>query len=408
MNTSRSKPLVTRFINCKIFRDGKFIDDDLWVHNGIIVDPRIYFYRGSPDKTIDCKGLKIVPGLIDVQINGAFGIDFTTLCTNYPDTFQETLHKIARGLFQYGVTAFCPTIVTSELNAYPTIIKNFKKFAGNKDNGATNLGLHLEGPFINPNKAGAHSHEFIQSSSNYMSIFECNPKHSNIAIVTVAPELDNAMVVIKTLSGNGIVVSMGHSTATFDEGVKGLHMGAKMITHLFNAMGTVQSREPGLIGLISSDVVHCQVKLGGHKELFYSLIVDGFHVHPAVLRMAHSAHPKGSILVTDAIAAMGLLPGEYHLGNVNINVSENNCATVLGTNILAGSVTPMNKCVQQFSKIVGLCAAIESATLHPAQLLGIQKNKGTLSIGSDADFIIINDEITIYSTYIAGEETWHQ
>ena len=156
--------------------------------------------------------------------------------------------------------------------------------------GATNLGLHLEGPFISKEKPGAHPVQFIQEHiQSFDTVLKCYGSLEHVAIVTLAPELEHASDTIAGLTERGIVVSMGHSNAHIADGERGLASGAKLLTHLFNAMSAFHHRDPGLVGLLAIDDV-----LHGAKTLHYGLIVDGFHTHPAALRIAHAAHPDGT------------------------------------------------------------------------------------------------------------------
>lgn len=223
----------------------------------------------------------------------------------------------------------------------------------------------------------------------------------NVAMVTIAPEIPGALEVIAELHGKGIVVSLGHSAATLAVAEAAVANGAKCITHLFNAMNPFHHRDPHIMGLLASD----QIPSG--TTMFYGLIADGIHTHPTALRIAHRLHPRGAVLVTDATAPMGLPPGIYPLGCQTVEV-KNNRAVIAGTDLLCGSIATLDQCVRYFLQSTGcsLVEALEAATLHPAQLLGITSKKGTLDSDTDADFILLDDELNVRATYIAGELVW--
>lgn len=388
-----------KYMNCRLIRDGDLIEDDLWVRDGIIVNPEYIFFseKVTADVTVDCDGAILCPGFIDVQINGALGVDFSV----NTDNIEEGVAKVAKGILEHGVTSFCPTIVTSSESTYKQIVSRVKKKNGSKE-GAGVLGLHLEGPFISKEKKGAHDVNLIQTFDNGMvdltKIY--GEDLTNVAIVTLAPELAKSGEVIKELVERGIKVSVGHSVANLIQGEEAVLQGATFITHLFNAMLPFHHRDPGLIGLLTSKKVPTDVP-------YYGVISDGIHTHPAALRIAHRVDPKGMVLVTDAIAGAGLPEGEHRFGSQTMEIKGNR-AVIKGTQTLCGSIATMDMCVQHLRKstLCGTVRALEAASLHPAKLLGISDKKGTLNFDSDADFIVLNDDLVVLATYIAGECVW--
>nr|XP_013795380.1 PREDICTED: putative N-acetylglucosamine-6-phosphate deacetylase isoform X2 [Apteryx mantelli mantelli] len=196
---------------------------------------------------------------------------------------------------------------------------------------------------------------------------------------------------------------LGHSVANLSQAEEAVQHGATFITHLFNAMLPFHHRDPGIVGLLTSD------KIPAGRRVFYGMISDGIHTNPAALRIAHRAHPKGLVLVTDAIAGMGLAPGRHTLGQQVVEIDGLN-TYIAGTKTLSGSVATMDACVRHFLEATGCSVetALEAASLHPAQLLGIEHKKGTLNYDSDADFLMLNDSLYVQATYIAGEQVWRQ
>ncbi|XP_074108969.1 N-acetylglucosamine-6-phosphate deacetylase isoform X2 [Cotesia typhae] len=387
---------LQQFFNCRLLRDGKLINDNLWVRNGIIVDPEKLFFdeKVKADESIDCYNAIISPGYIDIQINGGFGVDFSYNV----DNIEDGISKVAKQLLAHGVTSFCPTLVTSSPETYHKILPKIKKSPGGK-HGATVLGVHVEGPFISPTKKGAHQEIYIkQLNKGFQSIVDVYGSLENICYLTLAPELDNSSEVIKALCERNIKVSLGHSVANLNQGENAVKSGASLITHLFNAMLPFHHRDPGLVGLLTSD------QIPPSKKVYFGIISDGVHTHPAALRIAHRTHPEGLILVTDAISALGLQEGVHRLGQLNIEIKSNQ-AYIANTNTLCGSIAPMTECVKFFKEATGCSTvnALEAATLHPAQALEIHSQKGTLNFGADADFLLLNENLDLVSTWIAGE-----
>ncbi|XP_049937574.1 N-acetylglucosamine-6-phosphate deacetylase [Schistocerca serialis cubense] len=387
---------LLQFVNCSILRNHEIIREDIWVRDGKIVNPEKMFFdeKISADVQIDCRGALISPGFIELQINGGFGVDFSC---DFEDV-EEGLRVVAKGILAHGVTSFCPTVVTSPAHVYDKVLPRLKKQAGGPK-GATILGVHVEGPFINPLKKGAHPEQFIKTfEKGFDSVLETYGCLDNVRIVTVAPELEKAPEVIEKFVERGITVSLGHSMASLGEGEAAVKHGASFITHLFNAMLPFHHRDPGLVGLLASDAVP------DDHVVYFGIISDGIHTHPAALRIAHRTHPKGLVLVTDAISALGLEEGMHQLGQLSVEVKAG-CAYIAGTDTLCGSIATMSECVKFFKEATScsIVEALEAATLHPAKALGIDQTKGSLHFGADADFIFLGKDMDLWSTWISGE-----
>lgn len=301
--------------------------------------------------------------------------------------------------FFTGVTSYCPTLVTSPPEVYAAILPWLYPRRGGQA-GAEIIGAHVEGPFISKRKKGAHKPEFIRDmAAGLRDVQEVYGQGlSNVKIITLAPELDPEGDVVQKCAQRGITISLGHSEATLSQGEIAVQNGARLITHLFNAMTSFHHRDPGLLGLLTSK------KLQGHP-LFYGIIADGIHTHPAALRVAYRTNYPALCLVTDAITALGFSDGIYNLGEATIRVTGER-AVIDGTDTLCGAITSLFKAVQKLIKGARctLEEALEAASFHPAQALGIEHSKGTLDYGSDADFIILDtSEMKLLSTWIAGE-----
>ncbi|XP_024081219.1 N-acetylglucosamine-6-phosphate deacetylase isoform X2 [Cimex lectularius] len=354
--------IITKFTNCRILRDHKIFWEDLWVRDGKVIDPLKLFYveKKHYDRVVDLEGALVSPGFIDLQINGGFGVDFSHDLLKDP----SGLDKVAKGILAHGVTSFCPTIVTSKAHVYQRILPLLKRRKGGIW-GAEILGAHVEGPFISAEKKGAHSEADICEFENEIStVQQIYGDLNNIMIVTLAPEKKNALKVVNALSSQGIVVSFHH-------------------------------RDPGIVGLLGMD---------SKSTVYYGVIADGIHTHHSTLRIAYKSHPEGVVLVTDAISAMGLGDGNHYLGEKVIQI-KNGRACIAGTSTLCGSVATMIDCISHFIRAIRcpLVEALEAASMHPAAVLGLETKKGTLNYGSDADFVVLDDSLSILSTWIRGE-----
>nr|XP_044986195.1 N-acetylglucosamine-6-phosphate deacetylase isoform X2 [Jaculus jaculus] len=369
---------VLQFTNCRILRGGALLREDLWVRGGRILDPEKLFFeeRRVADEQRDCGGLILAPGFIDVQINGAAWLGQGTQ---------------GRSSEHHATPSFL----------WPQVLPQIPVKSGGP-HGAGVLGVHLEGPFISREKRGAHPEAHLRS-------FEANAFHDvlatygpldNVRIVTLAPELGRSHEVIRALTAQGICVSLGHSVADLRAAEDAVQSGATFITHLFNAMLPFHHRDPGIVGLLTSD------QLPPGRCIFYGMIADGIHTNPAALRIAHRAHPQGLVLVTDAVPALGLGNGRHTLGQQEVEV-DGLTAYVAGTKTLSGSIAPMDVCIRHFQQATGCSveSALEAASLHPAQLLGLE-NKGSLDFGADADFVVLDDGLHVQATYISGELVW--
>uniref|UniRef100_A0A8C2DD45 N-acetylglucosamine-6-phosphate deacetylase n=1 Tax=Cyprinus carpio TaxID=7962 RepID=A0A8C2DD45_CYPCA len=423
-NKSVSDAPITQFVNCRILKDHKLQWEDLWVREGKILNPEKLFFdeEGFADHKVDCEDKIIAPGFIDVQINGGYGIDFSQASSD----IRGGVALVAKKILEHGVTSFCPTLVTSPSDIYHKVIPELRVQDGGPE-GAGVLGIHLEGPFISEEKRGAHPPKFLRTfkAGGLADLMEIYGHLDNVAMVTLAPELANSAAAIHELSGRGIAVSLGHSMADLSQAEEAVQHGATFITHLFNAMLPFHHRDPGIVGLLTSD------RVPPGRTVYYGMIADGIHTHPAALRIAHRAHPAGLVLVTDAVMAMGLPPGRHTLGQQQIDIQGLH-AYLTGlrhllsafsvqqhhkglycqfcTTTLSGSIATMDMCVRHFREASGCTveAALEAASLHPAQMLGISHRKGTLEYGTDADFVVLDDTLTVRETYIAGQKVWRK
>lgn len=314
-------------------------------------------------QVLDAAGDWISLGGVDLQINGALG-------TAFPDLNVENtgnLQKICDYLWESGVDAFLPTLVTTSVENIQHSLAVVTDFMQNQTSGAKVLGVHLEGPFLNPEKCGAHPQEYILP----LSIAEIRQVLGDfieiVKVITLAPELDPYNEVIPYLRQEGITVSLGHSQATAEQALSAFEMGATMVTHAFNAMPPLHHREPGLLGAAIT-----------HKKVMCGFIADGKHVSPMMidLLLRASDYNKGLFLVSDALAPLGLPDGTYPWDSREITVSEGTARLADGT--LSGTTLPLLAGVQNLVKW-GICnieTAIALATTAPRQAIGLPGLEG--------------------------------
>ncbi|KAJ2552866.1 N-acetyl-glucosamine-6-phosphate deacetylase [Coemansia sp. RSA 1933] len=416
---------ITQIHNCRVLRNHAIENDDVWFQDGRIINPTSLYGLRNADIRIDAKGMIVAPGLVDVQLNGAFGYDFSF---NRKD-IDECLDAVSRGVLLQGCTAFCPTTVSSMPETYHAVLPHLGKRPGSLKNGAECLGAHVEGPFMNPQKKGAHEPACLRTAPNgladFYRCFGLDNLRNYVTYMTVAPEVEGVLDTIpKLIKECNIGISQGHSVASNEVSREAHSRGANMITHLFNAMTDFHHRDPGIIGLLgaSSNATKAQ-KPGGigrsalagdteHQGIFYGIICDGIHVHPNAVKIAYKSHPTGIILVTDAMGAMGLPDGKYKLGNQPVDVGTRSeldgsprTAVIQGTDTLAGSIVTLIECVRNFREYsqCSTVEALEAASLHPAQMLGIERTKGSLDFGADADIIFLSDDLDVKKVFIRGE-----
>lgn len=323
----------------------------------------------------------IAPGFIDLQVNGAYGCDFTLE--------PSSIAPVAARLPETGVTAFLPTCITSPIESYPAWLDAAQQ-AATDARGARVPGVHLEGIYFSPHKAGAHNPALLRPI-DVDEILSRYAAHPSVRVVTLAPELPGALDAIRALAARGVVVSAGHSNATYAEAEQALAAGIRWGTHLFNAMHDLRHREPGLPAALLLSAVPV------------GLIVDGVHLHPAVVRMAYRLKgADGITLVTDAMAAMGNAPGIYNLGGYQVHVDETSARLPSGT--LAGSILTMDGAVRTMIAHSGcsVAEALRMASATPAALLGLNK-KGRIAPGCDADLVVLDGALHVEATLVGGE-----
>ncbi len=339
---------------------------------------------GIPDGAVrlDAGGDYLVPGFIDLQFNGGFGRDFTE--------DPSSIWDVAADLTRYGVTAFLPTIITSPLATVEAARRVVAEGRPAGFAGATPLGLHVEGPFLNPQKKGAHNPAHIQAAT--LSAVEGWSPERGVSLVTMAPEMPGALEVIAALTARGVLVSAGHTMATYEQARAGFDAGIRYGTHLFNAMPALHHRDPGLPGALLTD-----------PRVTVGVITDGVHTHPAIVALAWQAlGPARMNVVTDAMAAVGMPPGRHRLGDYEVQVDATSARLADGT--LAGSILSLDEALRRLIQFTGcrLEDALQTMTTTAARVLGLGQQRGRLEPGYVADLVLLSADLQVHQTFVGG------
>ncbi len=338
----------------------------------------------SKDDVILGQGRYLSPGFIDIHIHGAGNHD------TMEGTF-EALDTISKTIAIHGTTAFLPTTMTVSLQDIKTAV-DVAKEAQDKVSGASILGVHLEGPFINKMAIGAQNPNFVEKPTleNFKAMVG---EHIDfIKNITIAPEVDGALELIPYLRENNINVSMGHTKATYEEAMEGIKAGVNHSTHLFNAMTPFTHREPGVVGAIFDTDVSTET------------ISDGIHVSYPSLRTAYKLKTSDKVLlITDAMMACGMPDGTYSLGGQPV-ISKNGAAR-LESGALAGSILTMDRAVQNVFNHTNLPLheVIKMASYNGAKFIGVEDRKGKIALNYDADLLILDESLEVEQVYILGK-----
>ncbi|WP_413283987.1 N-acetylglucosamine-6-phosphate deacetylase [Vibrio sp. MA40-2] len=369
--------------NCKIFTGSEVVQNaSLLIENGIIHSICLDTALAKDIKSIDLNGANISPGFIDLQLNGCGGVMFND------DISVKTLETMHRANLRSGCTSFLPTLITSSDSNMQQAIEVQREYNTRYQNQA--LGLHLEGPYLNIEKKGIHNPEFIRQADNMMIDYICSNSQL-ISKVTLAPE-QNKPELIERLKNAGIVVSMGHTNATYAQAKQGIESGISFATHLFNAMTPMLGREPGAVGAIFDS-----------PEVYAGIIVDGFHVDYANIRIAHKIKGEKLILVTDATAPAGADMDHFIFVGKKVYYRNGKCVDENGT--LGGSALTMIEAVQNSVEQVGLelDEALRMATLYPAQAIGVENKLGQIKAQMVANLTIFDDKFKVQATVVNGQ-----
>jgi len=370
----------------RVWQDGKFIPLALEIEEERIV--RVCsFGEQTPD--MDFGDRRILPGFLDIHTHGAYGYD-----TNDAET--EGLKDWMRRIPEEGVTGILPTMVTQGEQVLLKAAASVAQVVEEGYEGAEILGIHLEGPYLDMDYKGAQPPEAIVEPS--IEQFEKFQRAAGglIKYVTMAPEHDENYALLRYLDKRGVVVSMGHSSAAYEEGLAAVQAGAKSMTHVYNGMSPFHHRKPGLVGLALTE-----------PSLYGEIIGDGQHSHLTSLSLFYRCKDlKHAILVTDSLRVKHCpKDGYYELGGHQIVLDEQGLARLAGTDTIAGSTLAMNQGLRILIEKAGVSeeAAINSCTVNPAECLGVDDRKGRLKEGYDADIVVLEDDYRVSSVFCRGK-----
>jgi N-acetylglucosamine-6-phosphate deacetylase len=358
------------------------------VRDGVIVEVGREPYTGLSGAVVNAEGLIVMPGFIDTHTHGIHGLDFTV------DREPSSVLQTAKHYVRYGVTGFLATTVTAQLEVLAEACRAVKEARDMWESayGARILGVHLEGPYISSEAAGAQNRAYIRPPNveEFKELWgACD---NTIKQITLAPELPGASELIAYAKRLGVIVSAGHTQASYEEGFKSVELGVSKATHLFNAMTRLHHREPGIVlALLQSPNVYLEV------------IADFVHLHPAVVRMiVDYASPKRVILVTDSISATGMPDGVYELGGLKILV-KHGVARLVDTGVLAGSTLTMDKAVRNVVRLGYSLGDVALMASHvPAKSLGLS-GVGDINVGYHADLVMLSETLNVVRTIVGGE-----
>lgn len=366
---------------------GQFLAMQLEVNDGKITDILPY---GTKEADEDYGEKRILPGFIDVHTHGAYGFD-----TN--DAEPEGLRDWMKRIPEEGVTAILPTTVTQMPEVLTEALRNVAAVVKEGYEGAEILGVHFEGPYLDMEYKGAQPPEAIATAAVEQFKMYQEAAEGLIKYITMAPEHDRNFALTRHCRETGVVVSMGHSSATYEQAMLGIANGATSMTHVYNGMTPYHHRKPGLVGAAFRV-----------RDIYGEIICDGCHSHLAALNNYFQAKGRDyGIMVSDSLRAKHCPPGgSYQLGGHDIEIGEDGLARLKGTDTIAGSTLNMSKGLKILVEkaLVPLDAAINSCTLNPARCLGVDDRKGKLVVGYDADIVVLEDNYDVVQTYCRGKK----
>ena len=374
-------------------RGGVVTDYEVWPEGSVLIEGGAIrdvspedSLLGEADEIHDYPDSLLLPGFVDLQVNGAFGVDVAT----EPSRVTE----LSKVLLSTGTTAYLPTVISSPAGLYEEVLPEIP--AGRPSSCAEVLGIHLEGPFINLDKRGAHAatHIVPPDSKLLAHLLDLGP----VRMVTLAPELGGSDELVALALRRGIAVSAGHSDAPFEVAYEAFDASVAGVTHLFNAMSALHHREPGLPGAAFA-----------HPRAVCGLIADGLHVHPEMVGLAfRMLGPDRICLTTDAISAAGMGDGEYRLATRTVYLDGG--VPRLGSGVIAGSVLTMGAAFRNILAFSG-CTVPEAARMAsttPARLIGEGKRKGRLAPGYDADVTVLAPDLSVEAVWRAGDPVYER
>ncbi|MGB3683755.1 MAG: N-acetylglucosamine-6-phosphate deacetylase [Rubrobacteraceae bacterium] len=340
----------------------------------------------AADEVYDCGDHFLLPGFVDLQVNGGFGVDLATEPGRAPELSEKLLTT--------GVTSYAPTLISAPETLYDEALAALESLSKAPGAGAEILGIHLEGPFISAEKRGAHDASYVRKPDpTFLGLLL---ERGIVRMITLAPEVEGADELVALAASQGVTVAAGHSNATFEEAYDSFDRRVTGVTHLFNAMGAMHHRQPGLAGAAFA-----------HPRVTCGLIADGLHVHPEMIGLAfRMLGPDRIYLTTDSTAATGMNSGEYPLATRRIYHDANMAR--LGSGAIAGSLLTMLEAFQNILAFTGctIAEASRMASTTPARLCGEGRRKGRLVPGYDADVTVLGPDLSVKAVWKAGDKVY--
>ena len=360
-----------------LIKNGLIFDlQEGFVARDLCTDGQVISNASSDDTVLNAEGCYVIPALVDVHFHGAMGEDFS-------DATAEGLQKIADYELSEGVMYICPAGMTLPEDVLTNICKTAKSFAETQTAGAELVGIHLEGPFLSEGKKGAQNGAYLRDPNAAMLLRLQEAAGGLVRLVTMAPERDGAMEMIAAGTANGITVSVGHTTADYATAKAAFDAGARHCTHLYNGMNSLHHREPTVLGAAFD-----------HPAVKAEIICDGIHIHPTVIRMTWALYgAKRMVLISDSLRCCGMADGKYMLGGQEIVVNGNRATLASDPNTLAGSNTSLMGCLRTAIRFgIPAADAVRAASYNPAEAIGLADRIGSLDLGKDASFILLDKE----------------
>jgi N-acetylglucosamine-6-phosphate deacetylase len=366
--------------NAKVFYNTKFQYLDVEFEEDIIKNIGVNL---SGSEIIDCEGKLLLPGFIDVHTHGREGMDFST-------AEPEDIRKMCISYAGKGVTSILATTMTMKFEDLKQIMVRNRIAIEASYPGSRILGINLEGPFLGADRKGCHDEELLIPLNSKLFDELDALSGGNIRLLDLDPNLENSIDFIKRYSKSK-VISLAHTSASYEVACEAVKAGATHVTHIFNAMNGLHHRDPGLIGMATDLPVNAE------------LICDGIHIHPAVIRMIFKLIGERIVIISDSMSAASLGEGEYELGGLKVFVKDRKASLVDGT--IAGSTSNILEEVKNVIKFgVPEDKAILAATLNPARALKVDHEIGEIKIGKRADLLVLAPDYTLEQVYIAGKQ----
>ena len=369
----------TLFTNGKVYVDGRFQDTDLLVQDG-----RVAGFSGKADEVVDLGGKLLVPGFLDLHTHGGDGVDVNAA------TAQD-LAKIGKFFAKNGTTGWLCSILTDTPEQTLWCIDQAKAAMAAPITGAQLMGIHLEGPFLCSAYKGAMPEHLLRKGDPALFRQYQQAAEGAVRYITVSPEVEGVVDMIAEISGS-TTVAIGHSGADYETSCAAIDAGAQACTHTFNAMGLFHQHRPGIMGAVLERPVCCEA------------ICDGRHLHPGSVRMLLACKGWDRVVaVTDSIQAAGLPDGHYKLG-VNDVVVEDGDAKLASNGVRAGSTLTTGQALKNLVKFTGESVekVLPLLTANPARLIGMDHRKGSIAPGKDADLVVLDQDLNVTATYVAG------